>query len=148
MIFNVTFFLPNFGTQSHKCRTFWAASSIPSKYAPSLGLGFMVFSCASPPNWDMKRCQTTLDVSKTTSASISLPRTKGLKGGESWEKQDSLQRAHWTPWSGLYQNNTVQHDRLMEELWAQTLHWVGGQMSSSFLEMVTRRQPKFWLLFV
>ena len=25
--------------------TFWAASSIPSKYAPSLGLGFMVFSC-------------------------------------------------------------------------------------------------------
>lgn len=117
--------------------TFWAASSIPSKYAPSLGLGFMVFSSGDFATnlvghetfHKLRLFRMFPEMTVWQPTKISLPRTKGLKGGESWDKnRDSLQ------WCLLHHAKGLT-EVLMEELWAQTLHWVGGQMSSSFLEI-------------
>ena len=116
--------------------TFWAASSIPSKYAPSLGLGFMVFSCGDFATnlVDTKRL-TSYDFfgcfQKWQSATNKNLLAKDKRTQGWWilgQKQDSLQWCFVASCKGL-------SEVLMEELWAQTLHWVGGQMSSSFLEI-------------
>lgn len=84
----------------------------------------------SPPTWwDMKRL---------TSRNDSLTTNKNLlakdKRTQMWWILGQKQRFTAMMFVASCKGLT---EVLMEELWAQTLHWVGGQMSSSFLEIAS-----------
>ena len=111
--------------------TFWAASSIPSKYAPSLGLGFMVFSSGDFATNLVGH--ETFNFQKWQSATNKnlLAKDKRTQGWWILGQKQGFTAMMFVA------SCKVLTEVLMEELWAQTLHRVGGQMSSSFLEIAS-----------